>query len=242
MKESTLYTLNPFGKKIDLEQLSQQSFIKSKNVASKIESLIYINSEPIYEISTKTSSVVLSENSMLSVGSGFKLVSTLLKDENVYCNDALEPITAIKIKPTGTIILIDNYDGSSYNLNGFTVTNPVFIPKFERKFLNKPSEQKQSNKYIDIDGMKYFFKIYDGLYLIDNSFTLDSLTSHKITLYNAKSIIVSYMCDSEVIVKYIKEQHLEQSDGFLLINFQEDENHFELKSKDKLTVKQIFVK
>ena len=194
------YCLTPFGDQIYFDDIKKNTLIKTSNFFSTVESLILVNDEIIYEITTQMSVIRLPENAMIKTDQDFLPVYSLTKSNTVYYNDSLISIEALRIMPPSECTLVDTYEDSDYSYNGFYVKNPLYLKNFQKHFLGIINKSNYI-KNVNIDGVDYPAELCDQYYTLNN-IHLEPFTVHNITFHpDSTKVVIFYNGASDITVK-----------------------------------------
>lgn len=235
-------TQSPFDESIEVDALYDHSLIKSSDLYSTVESLIQVEENSNYEITTAPSSVVIPENYYLKTNSGYMIAELLTKQNILIVNDKPEQILSIKILPPSKLELIDIYENSDYVLNGFYVKNPIGSFNFSKGVLASKKTSYEDFAYIQVDGAKYFLKKIGEYFVLENAIKLPR-GNHTIQMQNFKNKKTKWLLSSpeNVEITYDTKQIINGDKQIIELNLKDDKADVFLNSNSESTIDKIII-
>lgn len=124
------------GTPIDLDSVNSETRILAEDGEDRVDNLIEFLNESIFRIKTKNGSIELPENTRIKTETKYKYVQELLKNDVITTLRGGEHISSIYIlKPRG-ILLPETQSGTPYYMNGFLISNPVYVKNSRRILIN----------------------------------------------------------------------------------------------------------
>lgn len=238
--EYELFTFDPCNNLLNINQLKNQELIQSNNLFSTVETLLEVKDEIVYEIITQSGEILLPENAMIFTENDFLPVYSINKKTLIFYNKVLEPIKSIKIKPPKILKLIDVYENDNYILNGFCIKNPLFLKNFNRIFLERIDSRKIDN--FQINSVKYFLTLTEKY----SYFSENILLQEKNNLFEfspkKKTVEMLLSANSEVLVQGKTKQKIIGTNRKLLIEIDENNFSFYMKSKSEIIIHKVLCK
>jgi len=238
--EYELFTFDPCNNLLNINQLKNQELIQSNNLFSTVETLLEVKDEIVYEIITQSGKILLPENAMIFTENDFLPVYSINKKTLIFYNKVLEPIKSIKIKPPKILKLIDVYENDNYILNGFCIKNPLFLKNFNRIFLERIDSRKIDN--FQINSVKYFLTLTEKY----SYFSENILLQEKNNLFEfspkKKTVEMLLSANSEVLVQGKTKQKIIGTNRKLLIEIDENNFSFYMKSKSEIIIHKVLCK
>ena len=226
------YTFDVFGNKYSLSSIHKHLYLDNKDKCFMVESVINLESEFCYEITTENYNIKLDENMLIKGENEFLPTTELNTNTLLTVKSGFEKIKSIKIKTKENIQLLDFDDNTAYCLNGFYVKNPFYLKNFSRSFL-KENTDGNIEKIFEINETKVNISNIDNIDLI-----LPGNITNKILIPSGiKKITIIYECDNSVLIKYINKTRIKNK-NYIVVDIV-DKNEILIRSISDILIKKI---
>lgn len=239
--DNYITTNDPFLDKIEIDNLTYNQPLISIMGVGKANSLINVYPDLSFFIKTKNYESYFPENIYLSVNGNDVLINDLKINDLIETISGPESVEKILIIASQEIKLIDTNDKQWYSYQGIFIKNPAFLQSFKRILFKDKFVFKKSNKFISINGNKFFCNESKQYLFIDEDIDglIISINLNKILF---SKIFINLSSDSDVILNYDNNRVRYSGNNPIIVDFIPENSEIYLRSDSKIKLDKIMVK